>query len=441
MTLWFDVSDLCIWREPQLTGIQRTVSHVLDELLTIRRDVRLFRAGVRARKLEIVELSDVRRQAAQRFKAPVRQRVSRLLQTHASEGIARTTRSGVRSVETIWSSLQRERDRLLPAPLHCAHVRTIDPPFFSPGDVCLSMSATWHFAGYGELIARHKATTPIHVINLLYDLIPVLYPQWTSPGYARTLAIWARQQIANADVLLTISQFQKSEIAACMQASKLPARPIRAIRLGDAAARETAAARPPHVPSRPFVLCVSTIDVRKNQACLYQVWRRLAAQLGTACPELLLVGMVHDSGRGLLRRMRHDPLVKDLITHIADAGDGALAWYVANCLFTIYPSLYEGWGLPVRESLAAGRYCVASHAASLTEAGGAWADYFDPADVTECLHLVRRALDAPEYVARKEREIRRSFVPHTWHQTAQQVSGIVDDVQTYAGSARSPSYV
>jgi glycosyltransferase involved in cell wall biosynthesis len=364
--------------------------------------------------------------------------MSRLLQRHAHERIARGIKTGVRSAEALGSHLYCINGAgSLPPPLDFARARKISPAFFSPGDVCLSLSASWHFAGYGELIARHKASTQIHVVNLLYDLIPVLHPQWVSPGYARKLAIWARQQIANADLLLTISEFQKSEIAAYVQASGLPGRHLQVIRLGDAAARETATAPPRHVPSRPFVLCVSTVDARKNQSCLHEVWRRLAARLGPACPHLLLVGMVHDSGRGLLSRIRQDPLVRDLIVHVSDASDDELTWYVARCLFTIYPSMYEGWGLPVRESLAAGRYCIASQAASLREAGGSWADYFDPMSVEACLDLVERALSDPAYVAGKEHEIRRSFVPHTWQQTAQQISGIVDGVVSHAGKAAS----
>ncbi len=450
MTLWFDVSDLCIWREPQHTGIQRTAFNILDELLLLRDDVRLFRCTA-SHRLEVVERCDLPprtglradvtgHRRTRRFRAPMRQQLRQLLRRYAGEDAARTLKDCGRGVEAFWNVLCRRRDGGtidghldFPPPLDPARLPEISTPFFAAGDFCLSMSATWQFRRYGELIARHKAATPIRVVNLLYDLIPMLHPEWLSPGYARQLAIWARQQMANANLILAISEFQKTEIETYLRRSNLPARTIRAIRLGDRpgpASRATVRSR--YVPARPFVLCVSTIDARKNHACLHHVWRRLAEKHGPACPQLLLVGMTHGSGVALLGKIRRDPLVNELIVHLSDVGDQDLAWYYGNCLFTIYPSLYEGWGLPVGESLAAGRYCIASNAAPLIEAGGSWADYFDPIDFDACFDLVDRAIARPEHVRQREERLRAGYKAQTWRNSAAQVSRIIDEL---AGSA------
>lgn len=449
MTLWFDVSDLCIWREPQLTGIQRTAFNILDELLLLRDDVRLFRctASHRIEAVERLELpprtgsfADIsRRQRTRRFRAPMRQQLAQLLRQYAGQDVAHALKDCGRSVEALWRIVSRRLDGTaegrpcLPPPLDPAELPKLSKPFFTAGDVCLSMSATWKLPRCAELIARHKAATPIHVVNLLYDLIPILRPEWLSPGYARQLAIWARQQMVNADLILAISQFQKSEIETYLRRSNLPARTVRTIRLGDnPEPAGGAAVRPRHIPARPFVLCVSTLDARKNHACLYHVWRRLAEKHGPACPQLLLVGMPHESGLALLRQIGNDPLIDGLIVHLPAVGDRDLAWYYGNCFFTVYPSLYEGWGLPVGESLAAGRYCIASNAAPLTEAGGSWIDYFDPVDFDACFDLVDRAIARPDYVRQREEKLRAGYKAQTWRNSARQVSRIVDEL---AGSA------
>jgi glycosyltransferase involved in cell wall biosynthesis len=451
MTLWFDISDLFIWAEPQLTGIQRTVASVLDELSAARDDVRLFRYSARSQRLEVANRSDLptlearaqgRRVTARRSGLPLRQQLGRLIQRHMSEEIASALRDCAGSAEALWRALCHRNSSLsspLPRAPEPARVPNILPAFFQAGDVCLSMSATWSFPRYGELMARYRAATPFACINLLYDLIPVLHPQWFAPRYADRLAMWARQQMANADLILTISTFQKSEIEAYMQEKDLERRPVRTIRLGDnLKATTTIPARPRYVPARPFVLCVSTIDVRKNHLCLYHVWRRLAEKPSFACPELLLVGMSHESGLDVLRQIRRDPLVKQLIVHVADASDNELAWYYENCLFTAYPSMYEGWGLPIRESLAAGRYCVASDSSSLPEAGGELVDYFDPIDCKACFDLVERALSQPEYVKAREDRIRRTFRPRPWRDTALQISGIVDEMMRRRNANTKP---
>jgi glycosyltransferase involved in cell wall biosynthesis len=456
MTLWFDVSDLCIRTEPQPTGIQRTVVSVLAELIALRRDVRLFRYDHRARALRAVETwelpADIGRRIAAdggapsrppraapaRFKPPLRQRAGRLVRRWGGDDIAVALKDCIGDAGALWRALRRraqgagrgagEEDAPLPPPLDGAALPRLRTPFFEAGDVCLSLSATWLLRGYGALMARHKAATAFTCVNLLYDLIPALFPQWLSPGHARSLAAWAHQQIANADIVLTISNFQKREMEAYIAGNALPSRPVQAIRLGDSPRPIVSGActMPRHVPGRRFVLCVSSIDERKNQLCLYHVWRRLARELGNACPELLLVGTAHDFACRLRPQISRDPLVRGLIVHLSDVPDDELAWYYRNCAFTVYPSFYEGWGLPVSESLALGRYCIASDAASLPEAGGSLADYFDPIDVMACYRLVRRALTRPDLVRQREEAIRRGYSAHSWRAAAHQICEVID---------------
>lgn len=95
MTLWFDVSDLCIWTEPQLTGIQRTVLSVLMELENLRNDVRLFRCH--SRRLRAVHRSELpwhwtkedglHRMDVSVFKPPWNQRAGQLMRRYTGEGV------------------------------------------------------------------------------------------------------------------------------------------------------------------------------------------------------------------------------------------------------------------------------------------------------------------------------------------------------------------
>jgi glycosyltransferase involved in cell wall biosynthesis len=91
----------------------------------------------------------------------------------------------------------------------------------------------------------------------------------------------------------------------------------------------------------------------------------------------------------------------------------------------VYPSHYEGWGLPVAESLRLGRYGIASAAASLPEVGGDLVDYVDPADHGALHDAVVRALGDPAYVRAREAEIRARYRPHSWSDTARQILAAV----------------
>ncbi len=66
---------------------------------------------------------------------------------------------------------------------------------------------------------------------------------------------------------------------------------------------------------------------------------------------------------------------------MSDIKDEELSLLYEKSYFTVYPSWYEGWGLPVAESLAHGKFCLAANGTSLREAGGEFAEYLDPYDI------------------------------------------------------------
>lgn len=456
MTLWFDVSDLYLQKRFSLTGIYRTVVFLLDGLCRRGMDVRLFRYD--AANGLIYEAFPAQLPAAVQKYIPTTLRVIQNPEPLArgrEPGRERASASGwlrahtparvkiiVRPILNSLAKVRRTAPRIKPSPRRlrgeAAHHRQTP---FATGDICFSASATWSLAGYGEAIAHAKRTKALTCINLVYDLIPTLYPQWVSEQYAREFTSWVRGQIRNADVLLAISEFQRKEIAAYIAGSKLPPKPIAVVRLGDDDLSGRSACNraplPRYVPREPFVLCVSHLDIRKNHYCLYQVWKRLASSLGTACPRLLLVGHPAAFTHDLIHQMTHDPAVRRLITWLQRIPDHELHWYYENCLFTIYPSLYEGWGLPIAESLRHAKLCIASNTTSMPEVGGELVDYFDPADIDRCFALTMRAIEDRDYVKEREREIERNYKPTPWTSTVTQIAELIDRLPSGPSKAKS----
>jgi glycosyltransferase involved in cell wall biosynthesis len=126
--------------------------------------------------------------------------------------------------------------------------------------------------------------------------------------------------------------------------------------------------------------------------------------------------------------MARDPLVRDSIVLLQGASDGELSWLYRNCLWTLYPSLYEGWGLPVSESLAHGKFCLASDSSSLPEAGQGLARHLDPLDFRAWDAAIRELLSSPAIVAEAEQRIRQSYRPMTWQQSAEQLASHLSEL-------------
>jgi glycosyltransferase involved in cell wall biosynthesis len=258
---------------------------------------------------------------------------------------------------------------------------------------------------------------------MIYDLIPTIKPQWVDEATSRHVTKWVNNLLTESDGVLTISEFSRSEIVAYCAERRFPAPAITVVRLGDVleSASDPTPPMPRFVPRRPFFLCVSTLDVRKNHRLLYDAWQVLATRDPAHCPDLVCLGLRHLHVADLLHEIQYDRKVNGRIHFLQGVADEELAWYYRHCAATIYPSRYEGWGLPVAESLGHGRLCLASHATSIPEISPDLPAFFDPLDVYGLVALIERTLRDPAWVAAREEAIRSQFRPTPWSHTASQV--------------------
>ena len=302
----------------------------------------------------------------------------------------------------------------------------------TPNDIVLSLGGEWMIPDFTDLCNRLRREQKFRAVQLVYDLIPVLRPQYF-PGTGSDERDWEKyfeSALRRADLVVAISRCVQREIRQYLIDAKIGPRPVEVIRLGESIPKIASSGYPPLAakldPAKPFILSVGTLEVRKNHYLLYQAWRRLAEQLGDAVPKLVLVGCKGWLTDDLLHQMRVDPLTRDTIVFIPHCDDSQLRWLYGNCLFTIYPSHFEGWGLPVAESLAYGKHCVCSNASSIMEIAPTLVDSHDPVDLPSCLRLIEKALD-PDYRAAKERRIRAEFRQTSWDETADQFAQHIEN--------------
>jgi glycosyltransferase involved in cell wall biosynthesis len=266
---------------------------------------------------------------------------------------------------------------------------------------------------HGLFKARRDLDAELHVV--VHDLVHLRFPQWVSREEAARFGSTLEAMLAGADRVLVYSDATARDIRRVSERRGLRVNDIGRMALGTAL---TGRANDPTSPGlesiadRPFVLYVSTIAKRKNHEFLAQVWARLADELGERLPRLVLAGRVAPDQEPAMERIRRDPSIVDHLIHIAAASDADLVWLHEHCLFTVFPSLYEGWGLPVAESLALGKVCLASNASSIPEVAGGVTPLVDPLDVNGWCDGIRTLLDP---LARSAAERRLSeYRATTW---------------------------
>jgi glycosyltransferase involved in cell wall biosynthesis len=168
-----------------------------------------------------------------------------------------------------------------------------------------------------------------------------------------------------------------------------------------------------------YVLFVSTIEARKNHLLLFRVWRRLAREMPPdKVPTLVFAGRVGWLVEDLMTQIDNTNRLDGKLIIIEDATDSELAALYQGCLFTVFPSFYEGWGLPVTESLAFGKPCLIADRTSLPEAGGEFARRFDPDNLHDAFTAIRDTILDPEGLALWAAHIRHAFRPVSWAASA-----------------------
>jgi glycosyltransferase involved in cell wall biosynthesis len=183
-----------------------------------------------------------------------------------------------------------------------------------------------------------------------------------------------------------------------------------------------------------FVLSVGDVVHRKNHRLFVQVWAALAAS-GAFVPTLVIVGRIDLEGNALVRSVGQHPRLRSLIRFMPNANDAALLCLYRNCRYTAFPSLLEGFGLPVADSLSHEKVCLASSAASIPDAGQGAAITLDPADASAWEAEAIRLNDNTA-LAEEEARVVRLFRPVTWSDSAEEIGSALTRHGHLSGALR-----
>ena len=307
---------------------------------------------------------------------------------------------------------------------------------FQPGDVLLTMGLDWDYP-YPEAFRQLK-DRGVGIISVCYDLIPILFPHYCVEGVPEKFKVHYQALASHAAALLCISKQTERDVTDYFRAMGYPARPTQVMTLGDDVPDDRGGAGPEldRLMAEPFILFVSTIERRKNHEVLYRAYHELVRRgHGQALPRLIFVGAPGWGVGDLMKDMQLDPLVQGRIAIVNRVSDGDLRWLYRKALFCAYPSLYEGWGLPIGEALSLGKAVLSSDRGSLPEVGGDLVKYLDPWDVRAWAEAILDWASEPAKIAAIEKSVEERYVPRDWKDAARTVKQVVDAQLQRAGSA------
>ncbi|MDP9169149.1 MAG: glycosyltransferase family 4 protein, partial [Acidobacteriota bacterium] len=230
------------------------------------------------------------------------------------------------------------------------------------------------FHGLNQRLPRRRFAKQIATFHDLF----VLSGAYSTAEFRERFAAQARHAAASSDLIIAVSEFTANQVEAHL---KIPRAGIRVVHHG------VLPRSIPDLPREKVVLCVGVIQRRKNQAALVRAFRALPPDW-----TLVLAGSAAGFDAGTTLDAMRESGCADRIRITGHIPDEELAgWYARASIFA-FPSLDEGFGIPILEAMAAGLPVVTSNRSALAEIAGPAALLVNPESVEELGEALRKMI-------------------------------------------------
>lgn len=318
----------------------------------------------------------------------------------------------------------------------------VSPVEFAPGD-CLFVPGSFWLDRYAPRLGALARSKGAAVVAFAHDVLLLSHPEWMAPHHSQQFRRGLESFLPCCTAIICNSAYTRDELR--KHFSLTGGMSTAVCRLADipkfmhspkSMTNMRAPADVAKLLGQRYALLVSTFLFRKNHGLAVSAWQKLWHTLHEATPWLVMVG----GGTP-------DPVLAEMLTHEGSFGgriirlggldDAVLETLYANAWITVYPSLDEGYGLPVAEALARGKVCLAARRGGLTEVAPDLVDAIDAEEPDDLARRVVEYLANPALLSAKEELIRRRYRPTHWEETARTVRGVLESAVAGSGGTLS----
>jgi len=240
------------------------------------------------------------------------------------------------------------------------------------------------------VIHPKNTVTTLHDVGFLHWQKAYTQKEWQYLDWSTRFAL------RKCPKVITISQFSKDEIVRAYNADPDM---IEVIYLGYDTTRyalpssreivRSEVSRRHHIEG-PYILMIGRLDLRKNQSFLIRAFEQIAAER----PELklVLVGPLGYGGQEIVRQIEASPF-KERIVRLGWLAEEEKIQILQGASALVFPSLYEGFGLPIIEAQACGVPVIAANTSCIPEIAGESAALFNPEEMEECVTSITQVMD------------------------------------------------
>ncbi len=274
---------------------------------------------------------------------------------------------------------------------------------------------------HGTNYSVYPCKKSLKVLNI-YDLTFFKYPQYID-SVVKTYKDRIRQCLQWTDLVITISESSKADIIEYLKVepSRVYVTPL-ASRYYPNYLFNKLIDQPENLVyydfSQPYILFVSTIEPRKNIAALISAFEFLK-QKYKVDHQLIIIGQKGWHYKSILSKIENSPW-KSHIHHLDYLPDELVALFYSKADVFVYPSHYEGFGLPVLEAMTLGAPVITSNTSSLPEVAGDAAILIDPNEPTDLAEAILRVISDSQLRCELIHKGKERAKLYSWERTAKE---------------------
>jgi glycosyltransferase involved in cell wall biosynthesis len=245
------------------------------------------------------------------------------------------------------------------------------------------------------------ALSGVERVLTIYDLIPLLFPKFVISKVHQRAVNLIRSINVQKDWIICISEHTKQDF--CEYSGMNPERvfvtPLAAasyFSLIKDEHRTQITLKKYKIPQKPYILSLCTLEPRKNLNLLIHAFSDFIQSYPNTDLNLVLVGIGGWKNNAIFQAVECNSLIKNRIVFTGYVPDQDLAPIYSGALTFVYPSLYEGFGLPPLEAMQCGTPVITSNSSSLPEVVGDAGILVDPKDQSELSHAIWRMVNDSE---------------------------------------------
>ena len=299
-------------------------------------------------------------------------------------------------------------------------------------DIFYDMDGAWGHSLKRTYLYKELKKQNVYIVNFIYDMVPIVKPEFAHENTVVNFTTFIYAVYTYSDLVLFDSRSAEKDfynVQKTIQSSRKIS--TRVVKLGSdiQSNLHTNTKKYQKLLKSKYILFVGTLEPRKNQSLMLTVFERLNQNYPNL--NLVFIGREGWNNHTLVEKIRTHKLLSKNIFWLENVNDAELFEFYENAYLCTYLSAYEGFGLPIAESLSHAKLTITSNNSSMYEVGKNSADYLTYNSFNELYETIKMYLEDQNLYTAKIQFIKENYTPYTWDLMYHSTIGILNSVHNY----------